>query len=86
MIASGNETFLKSSVPRKLSPGDDEREPKKLQGSPHKKLKQSIRRSMGAAGTQSEMKNHSPESLTKTEKQDQVHYQGQINRNLSQKR
>ena len=60
-MIGGNETVLKSSIPRKLSPGEDS----KNYASMKKKFKRSIRRSMGAAGTNTETKNHSPESMTK---------------------
>jgi|LauGreDrversion4_2_1035121.scaffolds.fasta_scaffold34650_1 hypothetical protein len=60
-MIGGNETVLKSSIPRKLSPGEDG----KNYVSMKKKLKRSIRRSMGAPGTNTETKNHSPESMTK---------------------
>jgi hypothetical protein len=61
-MISGNEKVIKGLHPRKLSPGDDAI---LSNVAPSKKLKHKFRRSMATDGAKSEMKNHSPESLTK---------------------
>jgi hypothetical protein len=61
-MISGNEVVIKSSHQRKLSPGE---EAILNNMSLQKKHKHKLRRSMVTEGVKSEMKNYSPESLTK---------------------